>query len=229
MIYEAKFRWAIVSIVSAIAALVYLSFSNPKTPNAPEPETDAEAVEAGATSPKHMRAQRVANKVTQEEETDGTAETDEGGESAETPEPESPMSEEERKADEEEKLVDTFDALTDKWTEDSEKEVTMDDVRKFAECFAKVPPERKDECIHRALNLIPDSNVMLLAGVLMDKSQDQEIVETVFNDILNRDEDVKTPILRQILKDKSHPCWADAAWILDVTGEVVPEEGKQNE
>ena len=24
----------------------------------------------------------------------------------------------------------------------------------------------------------------------------------------------------KIFKDKSHPCWADTAWILDVTGEL---------
>ena len=49
---------------------------------------------------------------------------------------------------------------------------------------------------------------------------DKEIVETVYNDILNRSEEVKKPILQQIFKDKSHPCWTDTAWILDVTGEL---------
>jgi len=57
-----------------------------------------------------------------------------------------------------------------------------------------------------------------LAGVLMDKTIDVDIVNAVFSDILNRDEDVKQPIMKQIYKDKSHPCWADVAWILDVTG-----------
>ena len=90
----------------------------------------------------------------------------------------------------------------------------------FAKSFRKIPKERQDECIHRALNLIPDENVMLLAGILMDKTMDREIVETVYNDVLNRDEDVKKPILQQIFKDKTHPCWADTAWILDVTGEL---------
>ena len=121
---------------------------------------------------------------------------------------------------EEEKLVDAFDNLTDKWQEPSAKGVTMSDIDNFARTFRKLPKDRRDECIHRALNLIPDENVMLLAGVLMDKSMDKETVETVYNDILNRDEDVKKPILQQIFKDKSHPCWADTAWILDVTGEL---------
>ena len=31
------------------------------------------------------------------------------------------------------------------------------------------------------------------------------------------------PILKQIFKDKSHPCWADTAWIFDATG-GEPEE-----
>ena len=140
-------------------------------------------------------------------------------------EEEEELSEDERREREEEALVDKFDGLTDKWMEVSEKSVTMADVEAFSQQFAKVPKARKEECLHRALNLIPDENVMLLAGILMDKTQDKELVEIAFNDILNRDEDVKKPILQQIIKDKTHPCWADTAWILDVTGEMP--EGKK--
>ena len=128
--------------------------------------------------------------------------------------------EEEKREAEEEKLVNDFDGLTDKWMKSSAKGVTMSDIDNFAKAFRKIPKARQDECIHRALNLIPDENVMLLAGVLMDKAMDKEIVEAVFNDVLNRDEDVKKPILQEIFKDKTHPCWADTAWILDVTGEL---------
>ena len=133
---------------------------------------------------------------------------------------EEPQTEEEKREAEEEKLVNAFDDLTDKWQDPSAKGVTMADIDDFAASFRKIPKERQDECIHRALNLIPDENVMLLAGILMDKAMDKEIVETVYNDVLNRDEDVKKPILQQIFKDKSHPCWADTAWILDVTDEL---------
>ncbi len=130
------------------------------------------------------------------------------------------MTPEEKEDAEEEKAVDTFDALTDKWMEPSVKGVTMDEIKKFCDTFRNVPKARKDECIHRALNLVPDDNVMLLAGILLDKSFDKEIIEAVFNDVLNRDESVKKPIMKEIFKDKSHPCWADVAWILDVTGEL---------
>ena len=131
-----------------------------------------------------------------------------------------PQTDDEKREAEETKLVDAFDDLTDKWREPSAKGVTMADIDNFVKSFCKIPKARQDECIHRALNLIPDENVMLLAGVLMDKTMGKEIVATVYNDILNRDEDVKKPILQEIFKDKSHPCWADTAWILDVTGEL---------
>lgn len=75
----------------------------------------------------------------------------------------------------------------------------MSDVDNFARSFSKIPKARRDESIHRALNLIPDENVILLADVRMDKSIAREIVETVYNDIINRQEDVKK-ISRQFSK-----------------------------
>ncbi len=135
-------------------------------------------------------------------------------------EPETAMTEEEKKEAEEDKRVEEFDKAVDKWMEPQGKAVTMEEVDKFRDMFRRVPKARKDECVHRALNLIPDENVMLLAGILFDKEQDKEIIDLVYNDILNRDEDVKKPILREIFKDKDHPNWADTAWILDVTGEL---------
>ena len=133
------------------------------------------------------------------------------------------LTEEERRKQEEERMVDAFDALTDKWFEPSKEGVSMKDVDAFAEQFRKVPKARREECLRRALNLVPDENVMLLAGILMDKSQDKELVALVYNDVLNRNEEVKKPILQQIFKDREHPCWDDSAWILDEAGGVPKE------
>ena len=146
---------------------------------------------------------------------------DRGGE-----EESAPATEKEQRERAEEALVAAFDALTDNWMKPAPdgKGVTMEDVRHFADQFRKLPKNRQDECLHRALNLVPDENVMLLAGILMDKTLDKEILETVYSNVLNRDENVKKPILQQIFKDRKHPCWADTAWILDVTGELPKEE-----
>ena len=143
-------------------------------------------------------------------------------------EPAEEPTEEEKAEAEAEKIVEEFDALTDKWMETSSgNPPTLAEVDAFVELFRKVPADRKDECIHRALNLIPDENVMLLAGVLMDKGQDPETIDTVFSDILNREEGVKLPVLREVIKDTKHPCWKDAAWILDVTKQLPDESPAQ--
>ena len=133
-----------------------------------------------------------------------------------------PADDAERNEREEESLVDAFDALTDKWIPPAPKDrgITMEEVKQFSTQFRKVPKKRRAECLQRALNLVPDENVMLLAGILMDKTLDKETLDAVYNDVLNRSEDVKKPILQQIFKDREHPCWADTAWILDVTGQL---------
>lgn len=125
--------------------------------------------------------------------------------------------------------VETFDALTDAWREPVGRPITLEEIQRFSRQFKNVPLESRDDCINRALNLIPDENVMLLAGILMDKSNGKELLDTVCSDLLNRDESVKMPILRQILKDRSHPCWADAAWVLDVTGELSGQDAPEKQ
>jgi len=126
----------------------------------------------------------------------------------------------EKSAEEAERLVNEFDKTVDKWIKPQGKAVSMAEVDGFRDKFRKLPKSRQAECLQRALNLVPDENVMLLAGILFDKTQDKELLNLVFNDVLNRDEDVKKPILKEIFKDKEHPNWADTAWILDVTGEL---------
>ena len=105
----------------------------------------------------------------------------------------------------------------DRWVYD--RSVEVEDIRAFVRAFNAVPVSRRKGALHRALNLIPDANVALLAGVLFDKSQPKEIVREVFNDVVNRPEEVKEPILKEIAKDKTHPCYSDAQWIFEVTGE----------
>lgn len=162
---------------------------------------------------------------------EATAEPDaQSAEESEPAEPEEPAeekSEEELREEADEKLVDAFDALTDRWMEKEGGEVTMKDMDDFVAAFKAVPDDRKEECLHRALNLVSDDHVLLLAGILFDKMVDKEHIELVFNDVLNRDEEVKKLILPKIYKDKTHPCWADTAWILDATGETPNKENKQ--
>lgn len=125
-------------------------------------------------------------------------------------------------SDSDRREVDAFDTLVDGWMEARPAGVSIKDVEDFQKALARVPDESREECLHRALNLIPDENALLLAGVLLDKSFGKDVLEVVFNDILNRDDSAKLPILKNLYRDRTHPCWADAAWILDVTGATAP-------
>ena len=127
---------------------------------------------------------------------------------------------ESRAEEEEDRLVDEFDDETDRWLDgDDSRLPTMEDIGNFLALFGRIPHRRKKECLQRALNLIPDENIILLVGILMDKSQDRDLVRLVYDDIINRDNSVKNSILQEIYKDKDHSCWSDTEWIFEVTGE----------
>ena len=221
----------VVAALFAVAALfVVFAPSGKSGPSGEGPEYAkksriADAARAGSRRSADARARRGGEEGSEDGDAEDETCTD-GEEAAE-------QSEEDKRADEEEALVDAFDDMTDKFREIGEdKEISMDDVKKFHEQFKKVPKARKEECLQRALNLVPDENIMLLAGILMDKEEDKELVELVFNDVLNREEEMKLVLLKEIYKDKSHPCWADTAWILDVTGKNesgANESGKDEE
>ena len=122
------------------------------------------------------------------------------------------------------RAIDAFDARVDVLAEGAEKgEITYEKMKAFADLFRAIPEARQEEELQRALNLVPDENIMYLAAILFDTTFQKERLEQVFQDILNRDEDLKKPILQEIYRNKDHPCWADTAWILDVTDELPKE------
>ena len=212
---------AIVVVLAVIVAVVVFMWQGGESEQAP-----GDDVEITASQP---AAQGVARKGATAESAEAENADVEGVESEDVgedagEESEEPKTAEELQSEEDEKKVDAFDSLTDKWMEKDGGEVTMKDMDDFVAKFKSVPDARKDECLHRALNLVSDDHVLLLAGILFDKSIDKEYLELVFNDVLNRDEEVKKLILPKIFKDKDHPCWADTAWILDVTGELPKKE-----
>lgn len=116
-----------------------------------------------------------------------------------------------------------FFSQLEKWSDGEKNRAAEKDAEDFAAQFKSLPPAIQEENLNHALNLIPDANIILLSGLLFDKTIKPEFNELIFNDILNRDESIKLPIIRQVHKDRAHPCWSDAAWILDVTDEPTEQ------
>ncbi len=202
------------ALLLAVVAWLWLARSPAGENEAAPTSGKAESAETRRNGAKAKTDRPAGEKAVAEDGGDANASSTAAADD-EQPSPPEPETEEDR----EEKLVNAFDELTDKWREPANA-VTESDIARFHEQFGKVPKSRKEECLQRALNLVPDENAMLLVGILLDKEQPKEMLELVFNDVLNRDETVKQPILRELFKDTEHPCWADVAWILDVTGEL---------
>ena len=215
-------KWSAYAAAAAIAVVALLLFVNQYRGDDVGASSQEEEEPSSQVS-KAPESGRRATPARADDSGDGEAEPeDEAGD-----EPDEPKTEEELREAEEEKKVEAFDGVVDAWMEKEGGEVTMKDMDDFVAAFRSVPDARKEECLHRALNLVSDDHVLLLAGILFDKTADKEHIELVFNDVLNRDESVKKLILPMIYKDKTHPCWADTAWILDVTGETSNKEKEQ--
>ena len=197
---------SIVAVVVAVAtAITFLARQGQdKKPQQGDGVAEVKVAEVKNTKVserKHLPPMKWPEENSDKARSSGGASKEQSGDSAEDA-----KAEEERREAEEEKKVEAFDSMTDKWMNVS--------------AFKSIPARRREECLQRALNLVSDEHVLLLAGILFDNTVEKEYVELVFNDVLNRDESVKKLILPKIYKDPSHPCWADAAWILDVTGEI---------
>jgi hypothetical protein len=67
-----------------------------------------------------------------------------------------------------------------------------------------------------ALNLIPDEQFFVLYPILYDKGEPEEVLDAIFSDALNRDEEIKIPLMKELRKDKTHPMFFESARILDV-------------
>jgi len=106
--------------------------------------------------------------------------------------------------------------------------------KKIKTAFDALETEQdKLDGIQAMMNLISDGAVQSLIPILLDTSYDEDILDIIFNDILNRDDEIKYPILEEIAKDPTHPNFVDAAHILEVTkpdeGPVVVEEEGEGE
>jgi len=114
------------------------------------------------------------------------------------------------------------EAAVEKWDElvdgivELEGELSDDRCLQLKRAFNKIQEGDKRDAIRYSLNLIPDDKFVAVVSILFDKSQPEEILNLIFSDALNRDEEVKVPLMREIRKDKTHPMFFESARILDV-------------
>ena len=105
---------------------------------------------------------------------------------------------------EEDATVAAWDALVEDFAASSDRAVTKEDRAKVNEALKRLPRDRRRASTQSLLNLVSDGNFGVMRDVLFDPAQPTEVVDAVFNDLLNRPEEVKTPLLKEISQDASH-------------------------
>jgi hypothetical protein len=93
-----------------------------------------------------------------------------------------------------------------------------DQSRRVKAAFDRLAPSDRMDAIHRALNLLPDAQFPALYGILMDKAESPEVLDAIFNDALNRPEELKNPLMKELRRDREHPLFFESARILDAIG-----------
>ena len=118
-----------------------------------------------------------------------------------------------------EKLVEEWEALIDSIAEQT-AHPTQEQAEQIKEALHKMGSGDQLDGIQSALNLLPDEQFAVLYPILFDKTENPEILDAIFSDALNRDEEIKVPIMKELYKDKTHPMFVESARILDATGEL---------
>ncbi len=117
-----------------------------------------------------------------------------------------------------EQAVAAWEALVDRLAEQTDV-AAADQAPGVKEAFDRLDKQDQMDAIRRSLNLLPDEQFPALYDILFDKAEDPEVLDAIFSDALNRPEEIKNPLMKELVKDKTHPCFFESARILDVIGE----------
>lgn len=122
-----------------------------------------------------------------------------------------------------EQAVAVWESLVDQVIEQKDAPAA-EQAQRVKEAFDKLDKEDQMDGIHRSLNLFPDEQFPALYAILFDKAENPEVLDAIFSDALNRSEEIKNPLMKELRKDREHPMFFESARILDV---VEPMDGQE--
>ncbi len=117
---------------------------------------------------------------------------------------------------EEDAAVAAWETLVEDFAASSDHAVTKESSAKVNKALKRLPRERRRESAQSLLNLVSDGDFGVMRDVLFDSAQPIEVIDAVFNDLLNRPDEVKIPLLEEIARDEAHANCVEARRILDV-------------
>ena len=113
-------------------------------------------------------------------------------------------------------LAADFNSLLDTYSKPLNRAIIKADRAKVNQTLKRVSSKKRRDATKSLLNLVPDENFGVMLDTLFDKSQPDEVVSAIFDDVLNRPRETKEPILKEVAKDRDHVNCAEARRILDI-------------
>lgn len=101
-------------------------------------------------------------------------------------------------------------------------------VRGLVSAMRGLPPEAQEEFVAHAVNLCEDEQYGLLEEIYYNSSTPKEVSETIFNDALNRPDEIKLPMLAKTLRNPTHPMAAESKEILEMYLDLEPGAAPPN-
>jgi hypothetical protein len=95
-------------------------------------------------------------------------------------------------------------------TEDTDK------VKKMADMFPQLSAEGQEEVAHHLSNLTSDEDYAPLGRFLTNSTLSADVLDVFYEDVLNRPNALKLPLLLQVAQDPQHPNAEDAHDVLEL-------------
>ncbi len=115
----------------------------------------------------------------------------------------------------------------DEWVERLDNLLDADEdnsatARKLIAALPALPPEAQEEYVAHAVNLCGDEDFGLLANVYLASETPPIVAEIIFDDALNRPDDLKLPMLAKTLQNPTHPLAGESREILEMYLDLEP-------
>jgi len=111
------------------------------------------------------------------------------------------------------------DRLDQLLTNDADSATT---VRGLVSSMRGLPAAAQEEYAAHAVNLCEDEQFLMFNEVYLNAAAPREVKEIIFNDALNRPDEIKLPFLVQTLEKPAHPMAGEAKEILEMYLDLEP-------
>jgi hypothetical protein len=88
--------------------------------------------------------------------------------------------------------------------------------KKMLEIFPQLAPDAQEEVAHHLSNLVPDEEYAPLGNYLTNAAMPEAVLDVLLEDVFNRPNSVKLPLLLDIARNAQHPKATESRDVLEL-------------